>query len=105
MLHGLKPSDTGQTEPPTGSLKEAGQLERSIGSSFSSSSEQHTTSPSPEEQMRIRLLDSEITDAVANAADKCEVSTDESCEEAWLEVEELSKQREHLKDGNANDNL
>ena len=101
LLQGVTPSDTGQTEPPTGSLRQAGRLERSLGpGSVSDIASSSATPPnsSPEQQMRKRLLDSEINEAVTNAADKCELGSEQSCDEAWERVESLSQERDRIDD-------
>ena len=56
------------------------------------------SSSSPEQQMRKRLLDSEINEAVTNAADKCELGSEQSCDEAWERVESLSQERDRIDD-------
>jgi hypothetical protein len=48
--------------------------------------------------MRKRLLDSEINEAVTNAADKCELGSEQSCDEAWERVESLSQERDRIDD-------
>lgn len=100
LLAELKPTDTGQVEPAKGTLRHAGQLERMLGASVSSLQEAFRPEPGPEERARKKLLDSEIESAVAEAANKCEMGSEHSCEEAWHHVEELSRAREELDSDN-----